>query len=138
MAIEIEYNTRFGDTYSAAYTRILSININYVKNYADIIVGIYRSEIDRKEGRDPVSKESKIISGDIFDEFFKELALDNIDATINPVADIYSHLTKEEGGKYENGKKLYDEKTKPNGEIREVSKEEIIKDEKKALSENPM
>ena len=81
-------------------------------------------------GKDPVSVESKRITGDNFTEFFKELTLDKIDSTINPIADIYNLLTTEEGGKYKGGIKLYDEKKKEDGEMKEVGKEEIIKDEK--------
>ena len=130
MAIKIAFNTRFGDTYEAAYTRILALDINYVVNHADVKIGIYRSEEDRKLGKDPVSVESKRITGDNFTEFFKELTLDKIDSTINPIADIYNLLTTEEGGKYKGGIKLYDEKKKEDGEMKEVGKEEIIKDEK--------
>ena len=40
MAIKIAFNTRFGDTYEAAYTRILALDINYVENHADVKIGI--------------------------------------------------------------------------------------------------
>ena len=136
MAIKIEYSTRFGDDYAEAYVRILSIKINYVVNHADVEIGIYRSESDRTLGMEPVSVESRRISGDNFTEFFKELSLDKIDTTISPVADIYNLLTKEEGGKYEKGIKLYDEKEIGDGGQKEVGKEEIIADEKAAAEKN--
>jgi len=132
MAIKIAFKTRFGDDYVEAYTRILSIKINYVVNHADVEIGIYRSELDRTLGMEPVSVESRRISGDNFKEFFKELSLDKIDTTISPVADIYNLLTKEVGGKYEKGIKLYDEKEIGDGGRKEVGKEEIIEDVKAA------
>ena len=133
MAIEIEYSTRFGDTYVTAYVRILSLKINYVANHADIEMGTYKDEAARKQGKDPVSIELIRIAGDKFDDFFKELSLDNINGTINPAADIYNDLTLEEGGKYQNGKKLYDEKDDGKGGLKEVGKEEIIDDERRVL-----
>lgn len=125
MAIEIQYNTRFGDSYEAAYARIVNLEINYASNYAEASIGIYKSEEAREEGKEPVSIEKRRYIGEQFEEFFKELSLDSIEPTINPVADIYSTLTKEEG-KYEGGIKLYDEKEK-DGEMKEVSKDEKLK-----------
>ena len=133
MAIKIEYSTRFGDDYAEAYVRILSIDINYVVNHADVGIGTYRSEEDRKLGKDPVLVESIRIGGDDFKEFFEELSLDKIDTKINPVADIYNLLTMEEGGKYEGGEKLYDEIVKEDGEVKEVGKALVIEEERKAL-----
>ena len=130
MAIKIAFKTRFGDNYAEAYARIISLKINYVANHADVEIGIYRSEEDRKLGMEPVSVESRRISGDDFTEFFKELSLDKINPTISPVADVYNYLTPEKGGKYEGGLKIYDEKSNPDGAVREVGKEEIIADEK--------
>ena len=127
MAIKIEYNTRFGDSYDAAYARIVNLEINYASNYAEASIGIYRSEDDRASGKEPVSIEKRRYIGEEFEDFFKELALDNIDETINPVADIYNSLTVEEGGKYEGGLKVYDEKAKGDGVIKEVSKDESLK-----------
>jgi len=131
MAIKIQVNTRFGDYYSAAYVRILSLKINYVSNYAEVEMGTYKDEASRKLGKDPVLVESIRMVGDKFKEFFKELSLDKIDAKISPIADIYNFLTMEEGGKYEGGLKLYDEIVKEDGEVKEVGKEEVIEEERK-------
>jgi len=127
MAIKIEYNTRFGDSYDAAYARIVKLEINYASNYAEASIGIYRSEDDRASGKEPVIIEKRRYIGERFENFFKELALDNINETINPVADIYNSLTTEEGGKYEGGLKIYDEKIKEDGKIKEVSKDEKLR-----------
>tara|TARA_R110000823_G_scaffold182968_1_gene315677 strand:- start:347 stop:733 length:387 start_codon:yes stop_codon:yes gene_type:complete len=125
MAITIEHSTRFGDYYETAYARIVKLEINYAFNYAEANIGIYRSEDDRASGKEPVLIEKRRYLGDEFENFFKELALDNIDATINPVADIYDTLTKEEG-KYKGGIKAYDEKEK-DGVVKEVSKDEKLR-----------
>ena len=127
MAIKIEYSTRFGDTYAEAYARIVNLTINYASKYAEASIGIYKSEEARELNKEPVLIEKKRYVGEQFEEFFKELSLDNIDASISPVADIYNSLTVEEGGKYEGGLKVYDEKTKEEGVIREVSKDEKLR-----------
>tara|TARA_R110000868_G_scaffold351548_1_gene612833 strand:+ start:119 stop:568 length:450 start_codon:yes stop_codon:yes gene_type:complete len=136
MAIEVQgFKTRFGDEYEKAYARIIELRINYAQNYADVIIGTYRSELDRKLGNAPVLVETKSIDGDNFTEFFKEISVDKIDAKINPIADIYNDLTLKDG-KYKGGLKLYDEKLKEDGERKEVGKEEIIADEKAAAEKN--
>ena len=122
MAIEIQYNTRFGDSYEAAYARIVNLEINYASSYAEASIGIYRSKEDRTNGKQPVLIETRRYIGEEFEEFFKELSLDSIDASISPVADIYNKLTKEEGkykgakkdeeGKKEDGEKKEDDKLK--------------------------
>ena len=76
-----------------------------------------------------MSVELKRYSGSTFSEYFKELALDNIDSKINPVADVYIDLIKEEG-KYKDGEKLFDEKDNGTGGMKEIGKEEVIFDEK--------
>lgn len=126
MAIEIKYNTKFGDSYDAAYARIVNLEINYASKYAEASIGIYRSEDDRASGKEPVSIEKRRYIGEQFKEFFKELSLDSIDATINPVADIYDNLTKE-AGKYKDAKKVYDEKGDKDGTMKEVSKDEKLR-----------
>ena len=126
MAIEIKYNTKFGDSYDAAYARIVNLEINYASKYAEASIGIYRSEDDRASGKEPVTIEKRRYIWEQFKEFFKELSLDSIDATINPVADIYNSLTVEEGGKYEGGLKVYDEKGDKDGVLKEVSKDEAL------------
>ena len=126
MAIEVkDFKTKYGDTYEKAYSRIVSVNINYVENYADVCIGTYRSEEDRSIGSIVVELETQRVIGDNFDEWFKELSIDKIDATINPLADVYNDLTQKEG-KYKDGLKLYDEKEKE-GVIKEISKEEFLK-----------
>jgi|APSaa5957512535_1039671.scaffolds.fasta_scaffold120517_3 hypothetical protein len=128
MAIEIQgFETRFGDSYEKAYARIVSLSINYTREIAEVSIGIYRSELDREIGKDPVSLEKKLIEGSHFIEFFKELQVDKIDASINPIADIYNDLTIREG-KYKGGKKLYDEMINDEGEVKEISKDEKLKE----------
>jgi len=121
MAIEIQYNTRFGDSYSAAYARIVNLEINYASSYAEASIGIYRSKEDRVNGKQPVLIETRRYIGEEFEEFFKELSLDSIDASISPVADIYNKLTQEEG-KYKDAKKDEDGRGKEDGEKKEDDK----------------
>lgn len=121
MAIEIQYNTRFGDSYDAAYARIVKLEINYASSYAEASIGIYRSKEDREIGKQPVLIETRRYIGEEFEEFFKELSLDSIDASISPVADIYNKLTKEEG-KYKGAKKDEDGRGKEDGEKKEDDK----------------
>ena len=80
MAIRIQHNTRFGDTYEEAYSRITSLSINYVSEYADVTICIYRSELDRKYGKDPVSQENIRYTGEKFETFFREVSVNKIDA----------------------------------------------------------
>ena len=63
--------------------------------------------------------------------YFPVIPFFKIDTKINPVADIYNLLTKEEGGKYEGGEKLYDEIVKEDGEVKEVGKDLVIEEEQK-------
>jgi len=125
MAIKIEYSTRFGDTYAEAYARIVNLTINYASKYAEASIGIYKSEEARELNKEPVLIEKKRYVGEQFEEFFKELSLDNIDASISPVADIYVDLIQEDG-KYKNGAKVFDMKG-PIGEEKEVSKDEKLR-----------
>lgn len=125
MAIKIEYSTRFGDTYAEAYARIVNLTINYASKYAEASIGIYKSEEARELNKEPVLIEKKRYVGEQFEEFFKELSLDNIDASISPVADIYVDLIQEDG-KYKDGAKVFDMKG-PIGEEKEVSKDEKLR-----------
>lgn len=125
MAIKIEYSTRFGDTYAEAYARIVNLTINYASKYAEASIGIYKSEEARELNKEPVLIEKKRYIGEQFEEFFKELSLDNIDASISPVADIYVDLI-EGDGKYKDGAKVFDMKG-PIGEEKEVSKDEKLR-----------
>jgi hypothetical protein len=133
MAIRIEHSTRFGDYYETAYARVINLNINYASNYAEASIGIYRSEEDRASGKEPVLIEKRRYIGEQFTDMFKELSIHKIDPTINPVSNIYDDLTKEVGGKYKGGVKLYDEIVKEDGEVKEVGKEEVIEEERKVL-----
>jgi hypothetical protein len=126
MAIEIAHNTKYGDSYSTAYARIISLNIDYESRMAICSIAIYRSEEDRANGKSPVDVERQTYEADTFDEFFAELRADKIDARINPLADVYSDITEKENTKYHNGKKLYDEIIKEDGDAKEVSKYEKI------------
>jgi hypothetical protein len=129
MAIKIAHETRFGDSYANAYARITSVNINYVSQYADVSICIYRSEEDRSTGKDPVSLENIRYRGIKFEEFFREISVDKIDARVNPLADVYTDLTGDAervDNKYFGGEKLYDEKEGVDGEFKEVSKDEFL------------
>ena len=125
MAIKIEYSTRFGDTYAEAYARIVNLTINYASKYAEASIGIYKREEARELNKEPVLIEKKRYVGEQFEEFFKELSLDNINPTISPVADIYVDLIQGDG-KYKDGAKLFDMKG-PIGEEKEVSKDEKLR-----------
>lgn len=125
MAIKIEYSTRFGDTYAEAYARIVNLTINYASKYAEASIGIYKNEEARELNKEPVLIEKKRYVGEQFEEFFKELSLDNINPTINPVADIYVDLIQKDG-KYKDGAKVFDMKG-PIGEEKEVSKDEKLR-----------
>jgi hypothetical protein len=130
MAIEIQHDTRYGDSYVNAYARIISLNIDYERRRASCSIAIYRSELDRANGKLPVDIETQTYEDELFDEFFSELRADKIDARINPLADVYSDITKKEDTKYFEGKKLYDEIIKEDGEVKEVSKYEKVEFEK--------
>jgi len=125
MAIKIEYSTRFGDTYAEAYARIVNLEINYASKYAEASIGIYKSEEARELDKEPVLIEKRRYVGEQFEEFFKELSLDYINPTINPVADIYVDLIQGDG-KYKDGVKLFDTKG-PIGEEKEISKDEKLR-----------
>ena len=127
MAIKIAHETRFGDTYAEAYSRITSLSINYVSEYADVSICTYRSEQDRANGKDPVSAETIRYTGEKFEDFFREISLDKIDARVNPLYDVYIDLTQDETRKYKDGEKLFDVLKDENDVDKEVSKSELIK-----------
>jgi hypothetical protein len=123
MAIEIAFNTKFGDTYTTAYSRIVNMTLDYVNQCANVQVGIYRSSEDRKEGKSPVEIETYIYKGEEFEKIFAEVSVEKVGDTINPVRSIYEDIVKKDS-KYEEGKKLYDEVV---SDKKEISKEEAIK-----------
>jgi len=67
--------TATGETYQAAYHRVLAVNFNYVAMAVEIGVGIYRDERARRSGLQPVQAGSCAASGDEFTELFSDKAL---------------------------------------------------------------
>jgi hypothetical protein len=131
MAIQIQYNTKFGDSYATAYTRIVEIKIDYVNQKATALVAIYKNEKARNEKMTPVAVESHVFKDNEFKVMFAELLSAKDDDKINPVKSIYDSLVNTEGEdftKYKEGKKVFD--TDFAG--KEVSKEEVLdKEEEK-------
>jgi hypothetical protein len=123
MAIEIAFNTKFGDAYAGAYARIVNISLDYVNQRANVQVGIYKSSLARTEGKLPVEIDSYVYQGEEFEKIFAEVSVEKVGDTINPVRSIYEDIVKKEP-KYSAAKKLYDEVVS-NG--KEVSKSEAIK-----------
>lgn len=124
MAIEIAFNSKFGDTYETAYSRIVNITLDYVNQCANVQVGIYRSSEDRKEGKSPVEIETYVYKGVEFENIFAEVSVEKVGDTINPVRSIYDDLVEKQPTKYGEGKKLFDEVV---SDKKEVSKTEAIK-----------
>ena len=130
MAIEISFNSKFGDTYTTAYSRIVNITLDYVNECANVQVGIYRSSDDRKEGKSPVEIETYVYKGEEFEKIFAEVSVEKVGDTINPVRSIYNELAKSQE-KYGEGKKLFDEVV---SDGKEVSKTEAIVLEKEGIA----
>lgn len=141
MAIEIAFNTKFGDSYETAYSRIVNMTLDYVNQCANVQVGIYRSSEDRAEGKSPVEIETYTYKGEDFDLIFAEVSVEKVGNTINPVRSIYENLVKSQPDKYGEGKKLFDEVI---SDKKEISKTEAVKlasegipTEEKAVPEKP-
>jgi len=130
MAIEIAFNTKFGDEYTTAYSRIVNISLDYVNQCANVQVGIYRSSEDRKNGKSPVEIETYVYKGDAFTEIFAEVSVEKVGREINPVRSIYDDLVEKQPDKYGSGKKLYDEVI---SDGKEISKSEAIKLEEEGV-----
>jgi hypothetical protein len=124
MAIEIAFNSKFGDTYATAYSRIVNITLDYVNQCANVQVGIYRSSEDRTAGKPPVEIETYVYKGEEFEKIFAEVSVEKVGDTINPVRSIYDDLVEKQPTKYGDGKKLFDEVV---SDKKEVSKTEAIK-----------
>lgn len=133
MAIQINFNTKFGDLYETAYARIVNISLDYVNQCARVNVGIYRSSEDRKEGKSPVEIETYVYKDTEFQEIFSEVSVEKVSPTINPVRSIYEDLRVKED-KYKAGEKLYDEVTSGEYIGKEVSKEEAIRLEEEGIA----
>lgn len=131
MAIEIAFNTKFGDVYNTAYSRIVNISLDYVNQCANVQVGIYRSSEDRKEGKSPVEIETYIYKGEEFENIFAEVSVEKVGNTINPIRSIYDDLVENQPTKYGDGKKLFDEVV---SDGKEVSKYEAIKLEEEGIA----
>ena len=136
MAIQITYNTKFGDTYESAYARIVNISLDYVNQCARVNVGIYKSSADRKEGKFPAEIETYVYKGEEFDNIFAEVSVEKVGDTINPVRSIYDDLVEnptaiDKKVKYNEGDKLYDEVI---SDGKEISKREAIKLEEEGIA----
>ena len=130
MAIEIAFNTKFGDAYITAYSRIVNISLDYVNQCANVQVGIYRSSADRTTGKSPVEIETYVYKGEEFEKIFAEVSVEKVGDTINPIRSIYDDLVEKQPAKYGDGKKLFDEVV---SDGKEVSKSEAIKLEEEGI-----
>ncbi len=132
MAIQIIHNTKYGDNYTSAYARVIALTIDYERELAQVSIAIYKSEIDREQGKLPVDVETFTYEGDSFGDFFREVSAEKINAGMNPLADVYNDLTSKESTKYFEGEKLFDElpykgpEEEFEGEMVEVGKKEKI------------
>jgi len=131
MAIEIAFNTKFGDTYLSAYSRIVNMTLDYVNQTANVQVAIYKSSIDRSAGKSPVEIETYTYKGEEFQKIFAEVSVEKVGTTINPVRSIYDDLVANKPTRYGEGKKLYDEVV---SDGKEVSKVEAIVLEKEGIA----
>jgi len=131
MAIEIAFNTKFGDVYNTAYSRIVNISLDYVNQCANVQVGIYRSSEDRSTGKSPVEIETYTYKGEEFEKVFSEVSVEKVSNTINPIRSIYDDLVEREPTKYGEGKKLFDEVV---SDGKEISKSEAIKLEEEGIA----
>ena len=133
MAIEIEYSTKFGDDYDAAYARVINIKIDYVDQIAQVYVGIYKDESARNKKLQPVEIEEHRYSGEEFQELFAEILADKEGPSISPIRNIYEDLVEKEGDKYDkysDGEKVFDTDFDTG---KEISREETLRKAKAAL-----
>lgn len=133
MAIKIEFNSKFGDTYTEAYARIININIDYVTQRANVSLGIYRDEGARNKKLQPVEIEEYSYSGEEFTELFAEILSDKEGPSISPIRNVYEDLATKEGDtydKYTETGKVFDTDYDTG---KEISKEEALKKAKEAV-----
>jgi hypothetical protein len=127
MAIEIEYSTKFGDDYYAAYARVINIKIDYVDQIAQVYVGIYKDESARNKKLQPVEIEEHRYSGEEFQNLFAEILADKEGPSISPIRNVYEDLVTKEGNKYDkytDGEKVFDTDFDTGSEI---GKEETLR-----------
>ena len=127
MAIEIKYNTKFGDAYDSAYARVINIKIDYVHQIAQVYIGIYKDESARNKKLQPVEIEEHRYSGEEFQKLFAEILADKEGASISPIRNVYEDLVKKEGNKYDkysDGEKVFDTDFDTGSEI---GKEEALR-----------
>jgi hypothetical protein len=127
MAIEIEYSTKFGDDYDAAYARVINIKIDYVDQIAQVYVGIYKDESARNKKLQPVEIEEHRYSGEEFQNLFAEILADKEGPSISPIRNVYEDLVEKEGDKYDkysDGEKVFDTDFDTGSEI---GKEEALR-----------
>jgi hypothetical protein len=133
MAIQIEFDSKFGDTYPAAYARIINIKIDYVNQIALVILGIYKDESARNKKMQPVETESYRYSGEEFTELFAEILADKEGPSISPIRNVYGDLSTKGGGKYDKYKevgKVFDTDFDTG---KEISREETLRNAKTAV-----
>ena len=127
MAIEIKYNTKFGDAYDSAYARVINIKIDYVDQIAQVYVGIYKDESARNKKLQPVEIEEHRYSGEEFQKLFAEILADKEGPSISPIRNVYEDLVEKEGDKYDkysDGEKVFDTDFDSGNEI---GKEEALR-----------
>lgn len=143
MAIKIEFDSKFGDSYSEAYARIINIDVDYINQIAQVKMGIYKDESARNKKLQPLEIEEYRYSGDEFKQIFSEILADKEGLSISPLRNIYQGLEDStEGGKYDKyagGDKVFDTDFDTG---KEIGKEEIlqkaqdaVKDAKEALEQ---
>lgn len=112
MAIKIEFDSKFGDSYLEAYARIINIDVDYINQIAQVKMGIYKDESARNRKLQPLEIEEYRYSGDEFKQIFSEILSDKEGPSISPLRNIYQGLEDStEGGKYDkyaDGDKVFD------------------------------
>lgn len=134
MAIKIEFDSKFGDSYLEAYARIINIDVDYINQIAQVKMGIYKDESARNKKLQPLEIEEYRYSGDEFKQIFSEILADKEGPSISPLRNIYQGLEDStEGGKYDKyagGDKVFDTDFDTG---KEIGKEEILKKAKAAV-----
>ena len=133
MAIKIEFDSKFGGTYSEAYARIINIQIDYIQQRALVSLGIYKDEAARNNKMQPLETESHIYSGEEFTELFAEILADKEGPSISPIRNVYEDLSTKGGDRYDKYKeagKVFDTDFDTG---KEISREETLRKAKAAV-----
>jgi len=133
MAIKIEFNSKFGGTYTEAYARINSIIIDYTAQQAQVSVGIYKDEVARNKKMQPLEVEIHNYSGEEFTELFAEILADKEGPGISPIRNVYEDLSTKGGDRYDKYKeagKVFDTDFDTG---KEISREETLRKAKAAV-----